>query len=33
LARADFTGANITLQLIERGQLDGTILPDGTKSA
>ena len=30
LARADFTGARITPQLITRGKLEGTIMPDGT---
>lgn len=30
LARCDFGGASITPQLIERGRLDGTIMPDGT---
>jgi uncharacterized protein YjbI with pentapeptide repeats len=29
LARADFSGAKITAQLIERGRLAGTIMPDG----
>jgi|GEM_PF-6193017 len=32
LARADFTGAKITPQLIERGRLDGTLMPDGTQA-
>lgn len=30
LSRADFTGAKVTQQLIERGKLDGTIFPDGS---
>lgn len=32
LARTDFTGAKITPQLIERGKLNATILPDGSQS-
>ncbi len=30
LARADFMGAKVTPQLIERGKLEGTIFPDGS---
>lgn len=30
LSRADFSGAKVTAQLIERGTLDGTIFPDGS---
>jgi uncharacterized protein YjbI with pentapeptide repeats len=33
LARTDFTGAKITPQLIERGNLAGTIMPDGTTTS
>ena len=33
LARADFTGARITPQLIARGKLEATIMPDGTVHA